>query len=143
METRSYSEYSLYELYDVLKHTNKVAYPEKVELLNKEIEKRKKAGEVYTPFSFNVFLGLSIPLKNAISVWWCWIYRSFFAFIFLYIAFFILISISKFLGVKVPSLFQVVVFYILFFVSGFLGLRQALAKNYKKFLIKIIDKENI
>ncbi|MBO6535636.1 MAG: hypothetical protein JJ966_05395 [Balneolaceae bacterium] len=40
------TNYTFTELYDMLHHVNEYKYPEKIQALKEEIERRKEAGEV-------------------------------------------------------------------------------------------------
>jgi len=150
MESIAYEDavarYTMDELKQILSHIDRSAYPERLEIVLRELEVRKKGGLLLTTSAKEQFFAHNVPWRVGLKTWWCFFWRLIFAYILVVRP---LVSIFSKLGQILntdPAVMMVVVNILLYLpilpLSVF-AMRQALAKHYSDFDLFIRNREKI
>ncbi|WP_419174663.1 hypothetical protein [Desulfosediminicola sp.] len=139
MHNPNYAEYSLAQLGDCLNHINRDKYPDRYQLLLHEISLRTERGEAVCDPLINELTGADIPFSLALRLWlcFCWRYTICSAGVAaLFMASYTAMNRLYILSPLIVGL-MVAATIALLILSGAVIMKQALARPYRPFRIRV------
>lgn len=142
-----YKEYSLWELHEALDSLNKEKYPERREIIEKELERRKSAGEVLSFYTRHVFWPHEIPINLGFRLWWGFTWRTTVALIAIsYLSWLVGTNFGLQTGFLIQTEFLIIRTSLISIISipiiGTFFIVKALAKKYSNFRIYVEKNDN-
>jgi hypothetical protein len=138
----NYSDYSLAELHDCLAHLDGQKYPERLQLLQDEMELRRAQGETLSDPMLNELLAEDVPASLGIRALWCFVWRmaaATFCCALLLKGCLWINTILHLLSTAALTLTLTILGTLFMTIAGTVIMSQVLAKRYHGYRIRIVS----